>query len=101
MEGTPHVFGQIEYNKVMTAFVHQGDFAGARHVWAAMQQGSWHLRQRDYGVLVQSCCRQGDLEGAEVGSAVLGLRRFPLQGVRGRWEGSRQETASGTVCMDL
>ena len=67
MEGTPHVFGQIEYNKVLTAFVRQSDYAGAGRVWAAMQQESWHLRQRDYGVLVESCCRQGDLEGAEVG----------------------------------
>ena len=74
MQGTPHAFGQIEYNKVMTAFVRQSDYAGAGRVWAAMQREPWHLRQRDYGVLVESCCRQGDIEGAEVGSPVLGLR---------------------------
>ena len=88
MEGTPHKFTQIEYNKVMTAFVRQGDHAGVCRVWAAMQQEPWVLRRRDYGVLVESCCRQGDIEGAEVGSAVLGLRGLSLQDIRAGREGA-------------
>ena len=103
MEGTPHVFGQVEYNKVLTAFVCQSDYAGAGRVWAAMQRESWQLRQRDYGVLVGSCCRQGDVEGAEVGSPVLGLRGLPLQGVVDKWVRSnrRHETDSNSACVEL
>ena len=101
MAGTPHVFGQIEYNKVMAAFVRQSDYAGAGRVWAAMQQEPWHLRQRDYGVLVESCCRQGDIEGAEVGSPVFRLRGLPLQGIRDRWAAINCKPKPGTDWVDL
>ena len=72
----------------MTAFVRQGDYAGACRVWAVMQQEPWRLRQRDYGVMVESCCKQGDIEGAQVGSPVLGLRGSPLQDIRAGTEGA-------------
>ena len=81
MEGTPHRFDQIDYNKVMTAFARQGDHAGVCRMWAAMQQVPWRLRQRDYGVLVSSFCKQGDIEGAQVGPPVLRLRGLPVQDI--------------------